>query len=187
VLIDDLGRKVERRGTWLAVGVVVLSLAAQAYSLREPPNVVGAWKASLFLPGRPDRAAMLAARFNPSFNAARFVSTRLPENARLLMVGETLPFYYGRELVAPSAFDAHPLQGIALPGRDPREILRELRAMGFTHVLVNWPEWRRFGDTYYRTQWPKEDRIAVERFLGGLPAVYVDGVVSIYNLGGPVQ
>ena len=187
VLIDDLCRKAGRIGTWLAVGFVALSLVAQAYSLREPANVLGAWKASLSLPGRPDRAAKLASKFNPSFNAARFVSTRLPENARLLMVGETLPFYFEREMVAPSAFDVHPLQGIATPEKNPREILKELRALGFTHVLVNWSEWRRLGDTYYRTLWPKENRIAVERFLTGLPAVYVDGVVSIYNLGGPVH
>lgn len=185
VLIDDLGRKAGRIGTWLAVGIVALSLAAQAYSLREPPNVLGAWKASLSLPGRPDRAAKLAAKFNPSFNAARFVSTRLPENARLLMVGETLPFYFERDMVIPSAFDVHPLQGIALPGRDPGEILRELRSHGFTHVLVNWPQWRRLGNTYYRNLWPKEDRIAVESFLSGLPVVYRDGVATIYTLEGP--
>lgn len=183
-LIDGLRRKVGKTGTWFAMGIVAVALSAQFSSLRESPDAIRAWKASLSLPGRPDRAAMLAARFNPSFNAARFVSTRLPEYARLLMVGETCPFYYERAMVAPSAFDVHPLQGIAPSGRDPREILRELRALGFTHVLVNWSEWRRLGDTYYRTLWPKEDRIAVERFFKGLPAVYVDGVVSIYNLGG---
>lgn len=187
VLIDDMGRKAGRTGAWLAVGFVVMALAAQAYSLRESTNVVGAWKASLSLPGRPDRAARLAARFNPSFDAARFVGTRLPENARLLMVGETLPFYYERDMVAPSAFDVHPLQGIVFPGRGSGEIFGELRARGFTHVLVNRPEWRRLGDTYYRNRWPKEGRIAVERFLAGLPVAYADGVVSIYDLGGPVR
>jgi hypothetical protein len=168
-----------------AVGIVLIALSAQAFSLREPPDAFRAWKASLSLPGRPDRVALLAARLNPSFNAARFVSTRLPENARLLMVGETSPFYFGREMVVPSAFDVHPLQKIALPGRDPGEILREARALGVTHVVVNWPEWRRLGDTYYRTLWVKEDRTAVERFLAALPVVYRDGVVSVHALGEP--
>ena len=134
-------------------------------------NQIGstARKASFPLPGRPNRAALHAARFNPSFNAARFVSTRLPEYARLLMVRETSPFYYERAMVAPSAFDVHPLQGIALPGSDLREILRELSALGFTHVLVNWPEWRRLGDAYYRTLWPKKIELPLSDFLRGCP------------------
>lgn len=184
-LIDGLSRKAGKTGMSFAVGIVLIALSAQAFSLREPPDAFRAWKASLSLPGRPDRVALLAARLNPSFNAARFVSTRLPENARLLMVGETSPFYFGREMVVPSAFDVHPLQKIALPGRDPGEILREARALGVTHVVVNWPEWRRLGDTYYRTLWVKEDRTAVERFLAALPVVYRDGVVSVHALGEP--
>jgi hypothetical protein len=184
-LIDGMSRKAGKTGTWVAVGIVAVALSAQAYSLREPPDAFRAWKASFSLPGRPDRAALLAARFIPSFNAAKFVSTRLPKNVCLLMVGETVPFYFERKMVVPSAFDVHPLQGIATPEKNPGEILRELRALGFTHVLVNRPEWRRLGDTYYRTMWPKEGRIAVERFLAGLPVVYDDGVVSIHSLGGP--
>ena len=184
-LIDGLSRKVGKTGTSFAVGIVAIALSAQAFSLREPPDAFRAWKASLSLPGRPDRAALLAARLNPSFNAARFVGMRLPENARLLMVGETSPFYFERELVAPSAFDVHPLQGIVTPEKKPMEILRELRTLGFTHVLVNWPEWRRLGDTYYRNRWPREDRIAVERFLAALPVVYRDREATIYALEEP--
>jgi len=57
--------------------------------------------------------------------------------------------------------------------------------LGFTHVLVNLPEWHRLGDTYYRSLWPKEGRIAVERFLAGLPVVYRDGAAIIYALEEP--
>ena len=153
-LIDGLSRKAGKTGMSFAVGIVLIALSAQAFSLREPPDAFRAWKASLSLPGR-------------------------------LMVGETSPFYFGREMVVPSAFDVHPLQKIALPGRDPGEILREARALGVTHVVVNWPEWRRLGDTYYRTLWVKEDRTAVERFLAALPVVYRDGVVSVHALGEP--
>lgn len=186
-VFDDLGRKAGRAAGMIIVGFVVLSLSAQSFTLKEPPNILKAWEASLTLPGRPGRAMALVSHLVPTLAAARFVNTRLPDNARLLFLGDTMTYYYRRDFVAPSAFDVHPLHGIATPEKNPREILRELRALGFTHVLVNWPEWRRLGDTYYRTLWPKEDRIAVERFLAGLPVVYVDGVVSIYNLGGRVH
>ena len=181
-IFDDLGRKAGRAGGGIIVGLVALSLVAQSFTYKEPPNILKAWKASLSLPGRPDRAMALVSHLVPTLDAARFVNTRLPEDARLLFLGDTATYYYHRDFVAPSAFDVHPLQGIVTPEKKPREILRELRALGFTHVLINWPEWRRLGNTYYRNRWAKEDRIAVERFLTMLPVVYRDGVAVIYTL-----
>ena len=184
-LIDGLSRKVGRTGTWFAVGILAIALSAQASSLREPPDAFRVWKASLSLLGHPERANALVSRILPTMHAARFVNTRLPVDARLLFLGDTATYYYRRDFVAPSAFDVHPLQGIATPEKKPKEILRELRALGFTHVLVNWPEWRRLGDTYYRTLWPNDHRIAVERFLAELPVLYRDGVAAIYALEEP--
>lgn len=181
-IFDDLSRKAGKAGGMVLVGLVGLSLVAQGFTLREPPNILRAWEASLSLPGRPGRAIALVSHLVPMLPAARFVNSRLPADARLLFLGDTATYYYRREFVAPSAFDVHPLQGIATPEKQPRGIIRELRALGFTHVLVNWPEWRRLGDTYYRVRWPKEDRIAVERFLKGLRVVYGDEVAAIYLL-----
>jgi len=181
-VFDDLGRKAGRAGNVVVVGLVALSLVAQSFTLKEPPNILKAWEASLSLPGRPGRAMALVSHLVPTLDAARFVNTRLPDDARLLFLGDTATYYYHCDFVAPSAYDVHPLQGIVTPGKNSREILPELRALGFTHVLVNWPEWRRLGYTYYRTLWTKDDRIGIERFLAGLPVVYRDGVVTIYTL-----
>lgn len=184
-IFDDLGRKAGRAGGVIIVGLVALSLVAQSLTLKEPPNIVRAWEASLSLPGRPGRALALVSHLVPTLAAARFVNTRLPDDARLLFLGDTATYYYRRDFVAPSAFDVHPLQGIVTTEKNPREILRELRALGFTHVLVNWPEWRRLGNTYYRDLWPEEDRMAATRFLARVPVVYADGIVSIHDLGAP--
>jgi len=184
-IFDDLSRKAGKAGGVIIVGLVGLSLVAQSFTLKEPPNILKAWEASLSLPGRPDRAIALVSHLVPTLAAARFVNARLQDDAHLLFLGETMTYYYRCDFVAPSAFDVHPLQRIATPEKNPGEILRELHARGFTHVLVNWPEWRRLGDTYYRTLWPKDDRIAVERFLTVLPVVYRDGVVTIYTLEVP--
>jgi hypothetical protein len=180
---DDLGRRAGKAAGGVVAGLVVLSLVAQAFTLKEPPNIVRAWKASLSLPGRPEKAFALVLHLVPTLPAAKFVNTRLPERARILVLGDTMTYYYRRDYVAPSAFDVHLLQGIATPDRNPGEILRELRALGFTHVLVNWSEWNRLGNTYYRNLWPEKGRIAVRNFLGGLAPLYEDGVVSIYDLG----
>jgi hypothetical protein len=184
-IFDDLSRKAGRAGGAIIVGLVGLSLVAQSFTLKEPPNILKAWEASLSLPGRPDRAMALVSHLVPTLAAARFVNTRLPEDARLLFLGDTATYYYRCDFVAPSAFDVHPLQGIATPDKTPGEILRELRALGFTHLLVNWPEWRRLGKTYYRNLWPEEGRTAVTRIFARIPVVYTDGIVSIYDLGAP--
>ena len=181
-VFDDLGRKAGRAGNVVVVGLVALSLVAQSFTLKEPPNILKAWEASLSLPGRPGQAMALVSHLVPTLDAARFVNTRLPDDARLLFLGDTATYYYHCDFVAPSAYDVHPLQGIVTPGKNSREILPELRALGFTHVLVNWPEWRRLGYTYYRTLWTKDDRIGIERFLAELPVIYRDGVVTIYTL-----
>jgi hypothetical protein len=181
-IFDDLGRKAGRAGGMILVGLVGISLVAQSLTFKEPPNIIKAWVASLSLPGRPDRAMTLVSRIVPTLAAARFVNGTLPDDSRLLFLGETMTYYYRRDFVAPSAFDVHPLQAIAVPGRPHEEIRRELRRIGFTHVLVNRPEWERLGNSYYRNLWPKEGRMAVDRFLADHVAMYADGVVSIYDL-----
>lgn len=183
-IFDDLGRKAGRAGGVVIVGLVALSLVAQSFTLKEPPNILKAWEASLSLPGRPGRAMALVSHLVPTLAAARFVNTRLPDDARLLFLGDTMTYYYRRDFVAPSAFDVHPLQAIALPGRSREEIREELLRGGFTHVLMNWSEWNRLGNSYYRNLWPEEGRMAVRNFLGGLAPLYADGLVSIHDLGG---
>lgn len=182
-IFDDIGRKAGRAAGGVVAGLVALSLAAQAFTLKEPPNIVRAWKASLSLPGRPEKALALVLHLVPTLPAAKFVNTRLPERARILVLGDIMTYYYRRDYVAPSSFDVHPMQAIAIPGRSREEIRGELLRRGFTHVLMNWSEWNRLGSSYYRNLWPEEGRMAVRNFLGGLAPLYADGLVSIYDLG----
>ena len=182
-IFDDVGRKAGRAAGGVVAGLVALSLVAQAFTLKEPPNIIRAWKASLALPGRPEKALALVLHLVPTLPAAEFVNARLPERARILVLGDIMTYYYRRDYVAPSSFDVHPMQAIAIPGRSREEIRGELLRRGFTHVLINWSEWNRLGNTYYRNLWPEEGRMAVRNFLGGLAPLYADGLVSIYDLG----
>ncbi len=176
-----------KKANLLAGAILALCLAAQtasAMSKAEYPPLAKAYRASVGVIGRQAMASRLASQLVFSFRAARFVNARLPDSAKILFVGETRLYYFRRAVVAPSAFDEHPLQRIAVPARPPGEIRRLLAERGFTHILVNWPEWDRLGRNYYRTFWTKEDRMAVDRFLAGLPAVYRDAAVSIHSLEG---
>jgi hypothetical protein len=64
------------------------------------------------------------------------------------------------------------------------ETRKMLTAPGFTHLPVHWPEWERLGEQHYRSIWKKEDRMAVDRFVAELPAVYCDRAITIHSLEG---
>jgi hypothetical protein len=186
-LISGWTEKTGRRGDVLAGALVAVLVGAQLASAAAPAEyarIHNAWRTSFRLIGHPERAAYLASRLEQSYRAAQFMNTRLPESARVLFVGETLPYNYRRDIVVPSAFDEHPLRKVALPARPPGEIRRALVEQGFTHLLFHRSEWERLGERYYRSLWKKEDRMAVDRFVSGLPAVYRDRTISIHSLEG---
>src|SRR5439155_361408 len=58
--------------------------------------------------GRESADAYLSRQLD-HFAAARFVQERLPPDARLLLIGETRPYYFYREAVVPFAYFFHPL------------------------------------------------------------------------------
>lgn len=180
---EKAGRSGNALAAVLAVALVCVQVAS-AFAPTEYTRLQSAWRTSFRLVGHPERASQLASRFGQSHQAAQFVNARLPESARILFVGETLPYRYRRDIVAPSAFDEHPLQKIVLPGRPAAEIRRTLAGQGFTHLLFHRREWERLGEKYYRDLWKKEDRMAVDRFLADLPVVYSDRAVSIHSLEG---
>jgi len=55
------------------------------------------------------------------------VQERLPPDARLLFIGETRPYYFYREAVAPSAYDRHPLRRWVQPQGTPPRIAATVR------------------------------------------------------------
>jgi hypothetical protein len=180
-LLSEWTRNRQAPRTALA-GAVLLCVclqlaAAEGFSKRM--GMFNAWRTSLLLPGRPDRAALLAGRFFPAYGAARFVNSSLPATSRILFVGETRPFYFERDVVAPSPFDEHPLQKIAPAGRDPVDVSRALSGAGFTHILFNEFEWHHFGKSYYARTWDGAGRGAVERWLASLPEIYREKSVRV--------
>ncbi len=73
---------------------------------------------------------------------------RLPLKCRLMLIGEAKAFYFPPGTVYATAFDPHPLAMMVREGLSDREILKRLRAMGVTHLYVNWSELMRLSATY---------------------------------------
>jgi len=118
------------------------------------------------------------------FAAARFVREALPTKARILFIGETRPYYFMREAVAPSAFDRHPLHRWVLEASSPEALATRLAAEGFTHVVLNVHEFKRLHDKYGVLAFSGEGADANDRRLKALPAalrlLFADNGVYVF-------
>ncbi|MDO8631513.1 MAG: hypothetical protein Q7R41_13590 [Phycisphaerales bacterium] len=94
----------------------------------------------------------------PGFEYLGFANEELPENAKVLLVGESRAFYFRRKVDYCVAFNRSPFLEMihaadALPGLTTRAtratgVMDWLGGRGYTHVLVNWSEVRRLERTY---------------------------------------
>jgi hypothetical protein len=82
------------------------------------------------------------------FSAARFVRETIPPDARILFIGESRPYYFAREAMAPTAYDRHPLHRWVQESSSPKALADRLVAEGFTHVVLNVREFRRLHEGY---------------------------------------
>lgn len=121
---------------------------------------LGAWGALRFLDqheavfssmrvalGREERDGYLSRQLD-HHEAATFVRTHVPADARLLFIGEARPYYFSREAVAPYPFDRHPLSAWVREAESPKILAERLAHEKITHVILNIREFRRLHDRY---------------------------------------
>ena len=80
--------------------------------------------------------------------AARFVRDHTPSDARILFIGETRPYYFSRDAVAPHPINEHPLAQWVVESPSPEALRDRLRTEGISHVVLNIHEFRRLHDKY---------------------------------------
>ncbi|MFA6031194.1 MAG: glycosyltransferase family 39 protein [Elusimicrobiota bacterium] len=73
----------------------------------------------------------------PYYAAAEFADRALPKDARVLVLGESRTYYLERDAVASTVFDHNPFWLAARESKDGADLLRRVRAMGVTHVLLS--------------------------------------------------
>jgi len=118
--------------------------------------------------GREKGDAYLA-RVLDHWPASRFVRETLPPDARLLFIGETRPYYFARNAVAPYPIDAHPLSRWVHEETSVESLIRRLTAEGITHVVLNVHEFRRVREKYGVLAFSGEAAPEDERRLRELP------------------
>ncbi len=153
---DSVG---DRLSIWrrVLVGVLVLGSvwnAAWAIRLYQREGVAGA-PASLIYNGEVSGYGYLGV-----------IHRDLPEDVRILLVGDAKAFYFKRAVDYCVAFNRNPLFELIDGGATVDELLRWLRDRGYTHVLVHWSELRRLAGTYGFS--PPVEPTQIERLFGRL-------------------
>jgi hypothetical protein len=114
---------------------------------------------------------------------ARWTQENLPENARLLIVGDSRGAYYQKPFFAQSVFDEPVLAGAARRAKDAKGILKALRELGVTHIVVNTPEGLRTSKEYHLYELSPEEWKRLNNFIRtGLKPVYWKAFQGVYEV-----
>jgi hypothetical protein len=71
----------------------------------------------------------------------------MPKTSKILLVGQATAFYMPADTIYATVFDSDGARPIPL-GKTPSETLSNLRALGVTHILVDWQEMDRLAKSY---------------------------------------
>lgn len=88
-----------------------------------------------------------------SWRAYDYVNRNLPEDARVLVIGDARTFYLRRPYLAASVFDLNPVVELSAASRSGRDLYERLTAAGVTHIVLNVAEAIRLGRGYGSFYW----------------------------------
>ena len=77
-----------------------------------------------------------------------WMNKHLPQDAKVLYVGEARVYYAKNPVLWSTAFDQHPLAAMSKESTSTEDLLVRLRAHGVTHVYVNQSELARLRNGY---------------------------------------
>lgn len=132
--------RAERR--WIAYAAVLAGAAySGAFVIRMALREFWSFK-------QPGLARWIAEGELPGFEFMRSLR-ELPAGSRVLMIAEARAFYCPPNVDYAVVFNEQPLGEIVRAHADPREVLPQLRARGWSHVLVNFMEIDRLRSSRY--------------------------------------
>ncbi|MCC7293872.1 MAG: hypothetical protein IT449_17575 [Phycisphaerales bacterium] len=97
---------------------------------------------------QPGMARWIAEGELPGFEFMRSLR-ELPAGSRVLMIGEARAFYCPPNVDYAVVFNEQPLGEIVRAHANPRDVVSQLRARGWSHVLVNYMEMDRLRSSRY--------------------------------------
>jgi hypothetical protein len=117
------------------------------------------------------------------YDMAQWLSAHLPEDKRLLIVGDARGLYYKQPFLTNTVFDDQTLAKLAREEKDAQGIANRLREMGVDYLVVNGLEGIRVSGDYHHydltsAQWQNLDDF-IQR---GTQLMYSQNLQAVYGL-----
>jgi hypothetical protein len=101
------------------------------------------------------------------FDTIDWVDKNLSKDARMLAVGDSQVLYYPRLTYANSVFDEQFFAAAARKEKDPKGILRRLKEMGITYVIIDKVLGGENSHEYHQYELDKEQWLKIDGFVQG--------------------
>ena len=151
-----------RHAVWIiAVGIGAHNLLGQFVGSR----YLGKWDVLRDRQSQADYLKIERASYGqPYFAAMEYINQSLPQNAKIVFLGEPRGYYCEREFIAATVFDNNPFWIAARDANSPAEFHDKLRALGITHVFLN--AYQLYMNARYEAMLPRNviDRPIVSEF-----------------------
>jgi len=123
------------------------------------------------------------ARFTPHSAIAKWIGKNTPYySTKLLLVGETKGYYFGRNYEPISAYDRHPLVSWIKETKTAESLKNLLRREGFTHIVWRRSEFERLNKSYRHCKLSGEEMRVYEEFLGKCRLILEGKGMEVYAL-----
>ncbi len=106
--------------------------------------------------GNEDRDEFLMNSPYYQYPAFKFINEELPEDAKVLFVGENQTYFCNREIISNSPFDTNIIVEVVNKCSSEKDIRSRLGSMGITHILYNASEAKRTDENYDSFKWADE-------------------------------
>lgn len=101
------------------------------------------------------------------YGAFKFINEKLPEDSKILFVGENQSFYCDRDYVGSSPLDVNDIVEISNASENASIIYAKLRDTNITHILYNASEVKRVSNTYRSFNWKYGAEERFNEFIAG--------------------
>ncbi len=122
-------------------------------------------------------------KVTPYYSLAKWISTNVPADARLLMVGDARGLYYDRPFLTNSVFDEQVLAKIVREEKDTVGIAHRLRELGVDTLVINGSEGIRVSSDYHHYDLTKEEWKRLDDFIQrGTDLNYFQNFQGVYRI-----
>ncbi|HTA76966.1 MAG TPA: glycosyltransferase family 39 protein [bacterium] len=122
-------------------------------------------------------------KLTPYYDMAQWLSGHLPDDKRLLVVGDARGLYYKQPFLTNTVFDTQTLAQIAREEKDAQGIARRLRELGVDYLVVNGQEGVRVSKDYHHYELTTDQWRHLDEFIQrGTELMYSQNLQGVYGL-----